>query len=90
MAEASTVAPVKQLFAADGPLVWVDCEMTGLNPGKDKLLEIAVRKCVLLCAFPSLTLFQVIITDGDLERVDDGINLIIHREKDVLDKCVQI
>ncbi|KAF8721189.1 hypothetical protein AX14_010484 [Amanita brunnescens Koide BX004] len=68
MAEASTVAPVKQLFAADGPLVWVDCEMTGLNPGKDKLLEIAV-----------------IITDGDLERVDDGINLIIHREKDVLD-----
>lgn len=46
MTEASTLAaPVKQLFAADGPLVWVDCEMTGLDPGKDKLLEIAVRKC---------------------------------------------
>jgi oligoribonuclease (3'-5' exoribonuclease) len=27
----------------DGPLVWVDCEMTGLNPRKDKILEIAVR-----------------------------------------------
>jgi oligoribonuclease len=26
-----------------GPLVWIDCEMTGLNPRKDKLLEIAVR-----------------------------------------------
>ena len=26
----------------DGPLVWVDCEMTGLNPRKDKILEIAV------------------------------------------------
>lgn len=26
-----------------GPLVWVDCEMTGLNPRKDKILEIAVR-----------------------------------------------
>ena len=27
---------------ADGPLVWVDCEMTGLDYRKDKLLEIAV------------------------------------------------
>lgn len=26
-----------------GPLVWVDCEMTGLNPKKDKIIEIAVR-----------------------------------------------
>ena len=23
---------------ADGPLVWVDCEMTGLDPDKDKIL----------------------------------------------------
>ncbi|KAF8345987.1 ribonuclease H-like protein [Amanita rubescens] len=69
MAEAPTsTAPVKRLFAADSPLVWVDCEMTGLAPGKDKLLEIAV-----------------IVTDGDLQCVDDGISLTIHREKDVLD-----
>lgn len=27
----------------DGPLVWIDCEMTGLNHRKDKILEIAVR-----------------------------------------------
>lgn len=27
---------------ADGPLVWIDCEMTGLDYRKDKLLEIAV------------------------------------------------
>jgi oligoribonuclease len=27
----------------DGPLVWIDCEMTGLDPSKDKILEIAVR-----------------------------------------------
>jgi hypothetical protein len=26
-----------------GPLVWIDCEMTGLQPRKDKILEIAVR-----------------------------------------------
>jgi len=25
-----------------GPLVWIDCEMTGLDPRKDKILEIAV------------------------------------------------
>ena len=28
-------------FAA-GPLVWIDCEMTGLDAKKDKILEIAV------------------------------------------------
>lgn len=28
-----------------GPLVWIDCEMTGLNPKHDKLLEIAVSQC---------------------------------------------
>ncbi|CDO77045.1 hypothetical protein BN946_scf184403.g20 [Trametes cinnabarina] len=27
---------------AAGPLVWVDCEMTGLDPRTDKILEIAV------------------------------------------------
>lgn len=25
------------------PLVWIDCEMTGLDLSKDRLLEIAVR-----------------------------------------------
>ncbi len=56
MPEAPTsTAPVKRLFAADSPLVWVDCEMTGLVPGKDKLLEIAVRTA-LLYIFSSLTI----------------------------------
>lgn len=27
-----------------GPLVWIDCEMTGLDPRKDKILEIAVGR----------------------------------------------
>ncbi|KAF8622716.1 hypothetical protein AX15_006807 [Amanita polypyramis BW_CC] len=71
MAQSSTTPhpPVKQqLFERDGPLVWIDCEMTGLDPSKDKLLEIAV-----------------IITNGDLERLDDGVNLVIHQEKEILD-----
>ncbi|KAI0090729.1 ribonuclease H-like domain-containing protein [Irpex rosettiformis] len=52
-----------------GPLVWIDCEMTGLNPRKDKILEIAV-----------------LITNGNLELVDDGIEFVIHTEKEVLDR----
>ncbi|KAF9517632.1 hypothetical protein BS47DRAFT_1326016 [Hydnum rufescens UP504] len=32
----------RPLWFGDGPMVWIDCEMTGLNPKKDRLLEIAV------------------------------------------------
>jgi len=35
----ATLGPMN--FSA-GPIVWVDCEMSGLNPRKDRLLEIAV------------------------------------------------
>jgi len=52
----------------DGPLVWVDCEMTGLDPSTDKLIEIAV-----------------IITDGRLDPVDEGVDYVIRTEKEVLD-----
>src|ERR1700722_6023666 len=34
---------IKPLDFKAGPLVWVDCEMTGLDPRKDKIIEIAVR-----------------------------------------------
>ncbi|KAI0753058.1 oligoribonuclease [Daedaleopsis nitida] len=55
-------------FAA-GPLVWIDCEMTGLDPRTDRLLEIAV-----------------LITNGNLELVDDGISYVIKTDKEVLDR----
>lgn len=32
----------RPLLFDDGPMVWIDCEMTGLNPKKDVLLEVAV------------------------------------------------
>ena len=35
--------PPKTLNFHAGPMVWIDCEMTGLNPRKDKIIEIAVR-----------------------------------------------
>ena len=42
------------------PLVWIDCEMTGLDPVKDVLVEVAV-----------------VITDSELNLVDDGLDLLI-------------
>lgn len=42
------------------PLVWIDCEMTGLDLQKDALIEVAV-----------------VITDEELNIVDDGIDLLI-------------
>ncbi|RCH93002.1 Oligoribonuclease, mitochondrial [Rhizopus azygosporus] len=50
------------------PLVWIDCEMTGLDISKDHLIEIAV-----------------LITDGDLNIVAKGPELIIHQPKEVMD-----
>ncbi|RPD53446.1 ribonuclease H-like protein [Lentinus tigrinus ALCF2SS1-7] len=58
----------KTLDWAAGPLVWIDCEMTGLIPRKDRLLEIAV-----------------LITDGNLKVVDEGVSYIIRTEREVLE-----
>jgi len=57
-------------------MVWVDCEMTGLDCNKDHLLEIAV-----------------IVTDGDLNILAEGPNLVIHQSEEILNSmnewCVQ-
>ena len=50
------------------PLVWIDCEMTGLDLEKDCLLEVAV-----------------IITDGQTNIVDEGIDLLIKPRAEALD-----
>lgn len=41
-------------------LVWIDCEMTGLDLHKDALIEIAV-----------------LVTDGELNIIDEGIDVVI-------------
>lgn len=41
-------------------LVWIDCEMTGLDLARDALIEVAV-----------------LITDSELNLVDDGIDVVI-------------
>ncbi|MBD3688892.1 oligoribonuclease [Nanchangia anserum] len=48
------------MTAAKDALVWIDCEMTGLDLDRDCLVEVAV-----------------IVTDAQLNLLDDGIDLII-------------
>lgn len=45
---------------SSGKIVWVDCEMTGLDPATDALIEVAV-----------------VVTDGDLNPLDGGLDVII-------------
>ncbi len=52
----------------EGHLVWIDLEMTGLDPTECTILEIAS-----------------IVTDKDLNIVEEGPNLVIHQDADVLD-----
>lgn len=47
--------------ALKDPIVWVDLEMTGLDPDTDVILEIAV-----------------IVTDGMLDTVIEGPDLVVH------------
>src|ERR1700729_2227098 len=49
-------------------LVWIDCEMTGLDLSSDALVEIA---CV--------------VTDGELNALDDGIDVLIKPPAQALD-----
>lgn len=53
--------------------MWIDCEMTGLDLGKDALVEIAV-----------------LVTDSELNILDDGVDLVIHADDAVLDTMPDI
>lgn len=47
--------------------VWVDLEMTGLNPEKERIIEIAA-----------------IVTDSELNILEEGPNLVIHQPAKLL------
>ncbi len=49
-------------------IVWIDCEMTGLDFKNDQLVEIAC-----------------IITDANLEPVDEGFQVVIKTTKEILE-----
>lgn len=50
-----------------GRMVWIDCEMTGLNPDKDALIEVAA-----------------VVTDADLNALDDGMDAVIRPDPEAL------
>ncbi|KUP95144.1 oligoribonuclease [Thermobifida cellulosilytica] len=50
-------------------LVWIDCEMTGLDLAKDALIEVAC-----------------LVTDGELNQLDEGINVVIKPPQAALDQ----
>jgi oligoribonuclease len=56
-------------MAAEPLLVWMDLEMTGLDPAEHRIIEIAT-----------------LITNGELEIVAEGPDLVIHQPEPVLSK----
>jgi oligoribonuclease len=55
------------------PLVWIDLEMTGLDPDTELIVEIAT-----------------IVTDGSLEHVEQGPDLVIGAPEAALDGMVDV
>jgi oligoribonuclease len=54
-------------------LVWIDCEMTGLDLHSDKLIEIAV-----------------LVTDGDLNVLGEGVDVVVHADDAALSSMVDV
>lgn len=54
-------------------LVWIDCEMTGLDLERDALIEIAC-----------------LVTDGDLNLLDEGIDEVIKPPAEALDQMADV
>lgn len=52
---------------AGAKLVWMDLEMTGLDPDRERIIEIAV-----------------LVTDGDLNLLAEGPELVIHQPDEIL------
>ena len=54
-------------------LVWIDCEMTGLDLARDALIEIAC-----------------LVTDGDLNLLDEGVDEVIKPPPEALDQMADV
>jgi oligoribonuclease len=54
-------------------LVWIDCEMTGLDLARDALIEIAC-----------------LVTDGKLNVLDEGVDLVIKPPAEAVDQMVPV
>lgn len=67
------MSPASGPGGLEQPLVWVDLEMTGLDPDRDVIVEAAV-----------------IVTDGSLQTVIEGPDLVISQPAAVLDTMVDV
>lgn len=54
-------------------LVWIDCEMTGLDLRHDALIEIAA-----------------LVTDGELNILDEGVDLVIKPPEEALEQMSKV
>src|ERR1700745_1763515 len=61
------------LIAVRHEVVWIDCEMTGLDLGKDRLIEIAA-----------------LVTDGDLNVLGEGVDVVIRAGEDALSGMIDV
>jgi len=62
-----------KLTAVTDRLVWIDCEMTGLDLAKDALIEIAA-----------------LVTDGELNILGEGVDVVVHADETVLDQMPEV
>jgi len=65
----NTLVHQTPLGKSDQNLIWLDCEMTGLDPERDRIIEIAV-----------------VVTGPALEIRTEGPVLVVHQNKEQLDK----
>jgi len=63
---------VSTTTSANDRIVWIDCEMTGLDLTADALIEVAV-----------------VVTDSELNVLDEGIDVIITPPQAALDQMVE-
>ena len=59
--------------AVHDELVWIDCEMTGLDLRSDRLIEIAA-----------------LVTDGELNVLGDGVDVVIHADDAALSSMIDV
>lgn len=59
----------RKVAEVSGELIWIDCEMTGLDLTNDALIEVAA-----------------LVTDGDLNVLGEGVDLVIKPSAAVLER----